>query len=61
MVLSVVGMALGLAPVIWGVVTLTAGETGKGLLFLIIGLGVVIGGAVNIINSRREKRAQCSS
>jgi hypothetical protein len=57
----VVGVALGLAPVIWGVATLTAGEIGKGLLFLIVGLGVVLGGLVNTINSRREKRAQYRS
>lgn len=58
LVLSVLGTALGLAPVIYGVVSMTAGETGKGLLFLVIGLGTVLGGLGTIANSRRDRSGQ---
>ncbi len=54
-------MILCLAPIAWGVSRLSVGETGKGLLFLVIGLGSFIGNVINLLNSRRAQVGRDSS
>lgn len=52
-----VGLILALAPLAWGIDRLVTGGTGEGLLFLVIGLGLVLPGGVNLRGIRREQRS----